>query len=688
MSSKNNVLTTVGEVEGIVGTPPAVILLKQLASLDEGCRTILAASPVAAFGYRGGGGTSRTTFVGGRPGFARVHSPTRLSFALTEPGEPHGPASLFFLLPGVGELLRVNGSVVARRGGRVVVDVAEAYVHCAQAVLRSRLWQPPAPPAPAADAPVDGPLSRPGVAGFLAAAPFLALSTWDTEGGSDTSPRGDRGAVARIRDGRTLVLPDRRGNKRADTLHNLLRDDRLSLAALVPGRDAVLHVRGRGAITDDPALLATMALRGTPPHLALIVDVEDAELVGGGAVGRARLWSPGTHLDRRSAPDLMAIGGRHLAAGTSGASSVLLRGVASIPGIGRMLRGVMNRAYRSGLRKEGYDDVSFEAGGGAANPQRSVRVTALRRETPSAVTLVLEDGAPFDFRPGQFFTLVADVGGRPLRRAYSASSAPGSSRLEVTVKRVEGGRFSAFVHRDLRVGDHLALRGPSGSFSAEPGELVFVAAGSGVTPIMSMIRAMLERSRIALLYSSRTAEEVIFGAELARLAREHPDRLSVTHVLTSRDGRLDADGVRRWIAGVAPTDDARYYVCGPEPLMDEVVTGLGVPPDRVHRERYRSGTEVPVTAARRLTVENGGRPVGTVVVAPGQTLLDAGLGAGFAMPYSCTVGNCGDCLVRLVDGEVAQSEPNCLTPRQRADGYVLACVSCPLSEVRVDIAEP
>ncbi|GAB3890953.1 hypothetical protein GCM10029964_063330 [Kibdelosporangium lantanae] len=119
-------------------------------------------------------------------------------------------------------------------------------------------------PPPAPEVAGEGPLRGPGVAEFLAAAPFLALSTWDTSGGADTSPRGDRDAVARILDGRTLVIPDRRGNKRADSLHNLLQEDRLSFAALVPGRTGVLHVTGRGSITDDPALLATMALRGTP----------------------------------------------------------------------------------------------------------------------------------------------------------------------------------------------------------------------------------------------------------------------------------------------------------------------------------------------------------------------------------------------------------------------------------------
>ncbi|MGW0870995.1 2Fe-2S iron-sulfur cluster-binding protein [Streptomyces sp. NPDC002740] len=715
-------LTTVDEVETTIGRPAPVIMLKQISALDEGCRTILARCPIAAFGYRDTDGTSRTTFIGGRPGFAHVHSPTRISFTLPGTGHPHGPVSFFFLLPGVGELLRLNGSVAAHQGARTTVDIHEAYVHCAQAVLRSRLWQPPGPAVPAVEIAGDGPLCRPGVAGFLAAAPFLALSTWDSSGGSDTSPRGDREAVARILDGRTLVVPDRKGNKRADTLHNLLQDDRLSFAALLPGRGGVLHVRGRGAITDDPALLETMALRGMPPHLALLIDVEHAEVTGNDALARSRLWTPGAHLERGTMPDLLALAGEHLAVGSAeaegGPPAFLLKAVGAVPGMPRLLRLVMNRAYRSGLRKEGYEDVEPGAGGrrraflrrrpaadgGTEHLLRQVRVVEVRRETPSAVTLVLEDAAenpgPFDFRPGQFFTLVADIDGRTVRRAYSASSAPGSNQLEVTVKHVEGGLFSTHVHRGLRAGDRIAVRGPSGSFHdapRPPDEIVLVAAGSGVTPMMSMIRTRLAerpgRGRIALLYSSRSAEEIIFSAELTRLAKDHPDRLSVTHVLTHQERRLDADGVRRWVGGLSPARDAHYYACGPGPLMDavrSVLAGLGVPEELVHQEYYTSAANTGPTATvpQEMTVEEDGHPVGTATVEPGRTLLDAGLAAGLPMPYSCTVGNCGDCMVKLRSGEVAQNEPNCLTPRQKADGYVLTCVSCPLSAVTLDITDP
>ncbi|MCS7475865.1 2Fe-2S iron-sulfur cluster-binding protein [Umezawaea endophytica] len=708
-------MTTVEEVEAALGKPPSMIMLKQIGALDDGCRAVLAHSPLAGFGYRDARGASRTTFLGGAPGFVRVHSPTRISFTLPD-GEAHGPVSFVFLLPGVGETLRVNGSVAKRKGAETFVDIQEAYVHCAQAVIRAGLWQPPATTRPEPVTGIEGPLSGPGVAEFLAAAPFLALSTWDGSGGGDTSPRGDRGTVARILDGRTLAIPDRKGNKRADSLHNLLRDDRLSFAALVPGRSGVLHVSGRGSITDDPALLATMALRGTPPHAALVIDVDHAEVTASDAVARSWVWTAAAHVDRGAVPDLMVLAGDHLATNLAGAEKGLvarvLKGVAAIPGIGRVLRLVMNRAYGAGLRKEGYDDVQVgpRRDGRSTGPAveqvgnrlREVRVAEVRRETPSAVTLVLEDAegpAPFDFRPGQFFTLVTDIDGRTARRAYSASSAPGSSRLEVTVKQVEGGRFSTHVHRTLRAGDRLSVRGPSGAFHVDPAaahEVVMVAAGSGVTPMMSMIRTRLaapSAGRTSLLCANRDEEEVIFAAELRGLVAGNPERLSVTDVLTRRSGRLDAAGVRGWLTALRPSEDARYYLCGPEALMDVVrgvLTELGVPGDHVHRESYASGadTAATTTAPQEMVVEDGEHEVGSAVVEPGQTLLDAGLAAGLPMPYSCTVGNCGDCVVRLRGGEVAMSGPNCLTPAQVADGFVLTCVGSPLSKVTLDIAEP
>jgi ferredoxin-NADP reductase/predicted pyridoxine 5'-phosphate oxidase superfamily flavin-nucleotide-binding protein len=676
-------LSTVDQIETVVGRPASMIMLKQLGALDEGCVTVLARSPIAGFGYRDAQGTSRTTFIGGTPGFVRVHSPTRISFPLNEPGMPDGPASLVFLLPGVGETLRVNGS--ASTGPEVFFDVEEVYVHCAQAVLRSGLWQPPSAAGQAPEVDGDGPLALPGVADFLATAPFLVLSTWDSSGGGDTSPRGDQRAVARIVDGHTLLIADRKGNKRADSLHNLLQDDQLSFAALVPGRTGVLHVRGRGSITVDPTLLGPMSLRGMLPHAGLLIAVESAELTTNSAVTRARLWTPAARVE---VPDLMALAGEHLAANTGSR----LAGVARRVPV-RWLRVVMNLAYRWGLRKEGYDIAGSGRAAAIApeEPLRKVRVVEVRRETLSAVTLVLEDGKAFDFRPGQFFTLVTDVDGLRVRRSYSASSAPGSPRLEITVKQVDGGQFSTHVHRSVSAGDQLFVRGPSGAFHLDPAghDVVLVAAGSGVTPMMSMIRTLLASpagNRVALLYSNRSAEETIFAAELARLEEQHPGRLSVTHVVTSRDGRLDVSAVRRWTADLAPSPGTRFYLCGPESLMDaarQALDSLGVQDDHVHIERYTSGPTVTAgsTTPQRMLVDGSGQ----AVVEPGQTLLDAGLAAGLPMPYSCTVGSCGECVVTLLAGKVSQQEPNCLTAQQKAAGQILTCTSAPLTDLALSV---
>ncbi|MER8094899.1 2Fe-2S iron-sulfur cluster-binding protein [Streptomyces goshikiensis] len=708
-------LSRVDEIEAAVGHPAAMVMKKQISVLDTGCREVLAHSPVAALGYQDPGGTTRTTFVGGTPGFARVHSPQRFSFPTPGASVASGPVSLFFLLPGVGEVLRVNGIASALKSGETAVDVAEAYVHCAQAVIRSGLWEPPAPLRAAEPIPDQGPLAGPGVSDFLAASSFLALSTWDTQGGSDTSPRGEQQTVARILDGHTLVLADRKGNKRADTLHNLLQDDRIALAALVSGRSGVLHIHGRAAITDDAALLKTVALRGVPPHLALLIDVEYAEVRGNDAVSRAGLWNPDARSDRDPAPDMMALGSAHLAAAAAESGRVsarLIKLVTALPGVSRLMRKAVDRAYVAGLRKEGYDDVRAPAaaprgeahhGEVAQSPLRSVRICEIRQETPCARTLVLEDTAdeahPFDFHPGQFFTLVTDIAGHPVRRAYSASSAPGATRLEVTVKHVEGGRFSTHAHRELRAGDRLAVRGPSGTFhtpTQAPEQLVLIAAGSGITPMMSMIRTRLSdpapAGRIDLLYSSRSPEEVMFSDALTRMGRDHPDRLTVTHVLTSRDGRLDAERVRRWVTALPLTDSAHHFVCGPEALMDTVqgvLRQLGVPDEHTHQERFHDGATTMATAApQEMRVEKDGSLVGTAVVEPGQTLLDAGLAAGLPMPYSCTVGTCGACTVRVSSGEVTRPEHTCLTPSQKAKGQVLACVSCPLSAVTLDITAP
>ena len=335
-------VTTVAAVEAMIGTPPAMVLNKATAAFDDGCRDVLAHAAVAGFGYRDDDGVPHTTIVGGAPGFARAETPTRLSFSLPDGvPRPVGGASLVFLLPGVGETLRVSGSVTGVSGSRVTLGLHEAWVHCARCVLRSGLWRE-------AHGEPDGTLP-----GFLAASPFALVSSWDGEGHGTTSPKGDPPGFVRVIDEHTLAIPDRRGNKRADTFRNLMTCDEVALAALVPGRADVLHVSGRAYVSDDPALLSTMALKGKPPHAALVIHVDRAEVRANEALRASRLWDRSAHVDPARAPDLMAVAARHLAdnKATTSVTRVMAKGLAATSGLARR---AVDAGYRKELRDEGY----------------------------------------------------------------------------------------------------------------------------------------------------------------------------------------------------------------------------------------------------------------------------------------------------------------------------------------------
>ncbi|MBT2233684.1 pyridoxamine 5'-phosphate oxidase family protein [Nonomuraea sp. NEAU-A123] len=668
-----NRITTVAQLEAIIGRPPAMVMLKELAELDDACRHMLALAPLAGFGYRDDDGRPRTTVVGGKPGFAEVESPTRIAFASEV--DASGAVSFVFLLPGVGETLRVNGSVAERSAGRIVVDVSQAYVHCARAILRSRLWDPVVPTVSVPTV-ADGPLSSAGVAAFLGPTPFFVVSSWDRDGGSDTSPRGDTPGFVRVIDGHTLAIPDRRGNKRADTSHNLLADDRISAAMLVPGRTDVLHVSGTAVVTDDANLLADMALGGAVPQTALIVTVERAEVRHNQAVAAANVWDRANRVDAATLSELMALTTRQL-----GVKKPALRWLARpLAALSPLIRRIIDGSYRRALKKEGYG-VATDTG-----PGRPVRVIDVIRETSDAVTLVFS-GADTAFAPGQFYTLIMEIDGRTVRRAYSATSVPGTDRLTLTVKR--NGLCSTYLNDHARVGTEMRVLGPSGTFgvtdpAAAGTDYVLIGAGSGITPLMSIIRTVLAASpdaTITLVYGNRTEADIIFADELAALRDAHPGRLTVHHVLsrpdpgwTGRTGRIGPDHLIH-------SERAHYYVCGPAAMLTSVrdcLTGLGVASDRLHEEQFTSvPAAAPELTARTMTVEN----VGDVVVSTGQTMLDAGLAAGVPMPYSCTVGSCGECRIQLLRGEVRGTVE---------DGGVLTCVSYPLTDTAVAIgpAEP
>jgi ferredoxin-NADP reductase len=238
--------------------------------------------------------------------------------------------------------------------------------------------------------------------------------------------------------------------------------------------------------------------------------------------------------------------------------------------------------------------------------------------------------------------------------------------------------------------------GPSGEFTITPDpaarrHLVLVAGGSGITPILAIARALLDDepdSRATLIYGNRRASDVIFAAELAALAG---DRLDVRHLLEEPAGRrLDRAGFGAELDAIADRlDDAtHYFVCGPAAAMAAVrdeLAARGVAPARIHEERFATPERTrKASTAQRLTLRRGAAVV-DAVVPPDGTILEAGLAAGVAMPFSCAMGGCGACAVELVSGEVDLDEPNCLTPAERAGGRILACVARPCAPCVVEV---
>lgn len=345
----------------------------------------------------------------------------------------------------------------------------------------------------------------------------------------------------------------------------------------------------------------------------------------------------------------------------------------------------------------------------AALPTRALEVTAVERPTDDAVLVHLRDpsGAPIAHRPGEFLTLLLEVDGRPLTRAYSIWTAPGAPEAAIAVKRVADGVASNHLNDTLAVGARLTARGPSGAFVVDPdpdraARYVLLAGGSGITPLSSILEAVLvgePRSSVTLVYGNRDADHVLLRERLDALHAAHPDRLVLRHVLDapsdalpSGAGPLGAEALARELDTLELSDDphTRWLICGPPPMMAaaaEVLDARGVPAERRLTERFQSpGQRLPAaTRPQPVTVRLGGRDHALVAVA-GQTLLEAGVVAGLPLPFSCTMGGCGACRLRLVSGEVAHDEPNCLTAEEQAGGLVLACVARALGPVTVEAA--
>ena len=345
----------------------------------------------------------------------------------------------------------------------------------------------------------------------------------------------------------------------------------------------------------------------------------------------------------------------------------------------------------------------------------SIPISQITKETDQAVSITLEIPplmVPlFTYDAGQYLTLSAVVNNEEVRRSYSMCSSPLSGeKITIAVKKVDGGRMSNYLNNELNVGDKIDVMPPLGSFvlnaeAKNASNLVFWGGGSGITPLLSIIKTSLidlPESKCLLVYANRDEDNIIFKDELDSLSDNYGDRFSIIYTLDNpktnwqgRTGFLTKESVseiaREELGLNYPT--AHYYTCGPRPMMDIVVESLkaiGIRDDSIHTEYFTAtpstqksfkdeAVEDQEAKERTVHIEVFGQKK-EVVVKQDQTILEAAQDAGMDPPYSCTVGVCTTCRARLKSGKASMDEREGLSDSEIEEGFILTCQAHPLSD--------
>lgn len=311
----------------------------------------------------------------------------------------------------------------------------------------------------------------------------------------------------------------------------------------------------------------------------------------------------------------------------------------------------------------------------------------------------------FRFLPGQSLTLRRTIGGREERRSYSIC-APAGERPRIGVREVPDGLFSGWLVHDVRPGERIEVQAPVGNFTPDletAAHHVFIAAGSGITPVLSIAASLLKNPDVSVtvLYGNRRTSTVMFADELADLKDANPSRLQLVHVLSREPrgvelftGRLDPERLRSLFSRLVPVEEvAHWWLCGPFTMVtgaQEVLADLGVPADRVHQELFYVEDQPPDPVRHReagiegasseLTLILDGRST-TMTLPRDTSLLDGAQRSRPDLPFACKGGVCGTCRAKVVEGEVDMRRNFALEKSEVAAGFVLTCQSLPVSEV-------
>ncbi|NWL80879.1 phenylacetate-CoA oxygenase/reductase subunit PaaK [Pseudomonas taiwanensis] len=344
----------------------------------------------------------------------------------------------------------------------------------------------------------------------------------------------------------------------------------------------------------------------------------------------------------------------------------------------------------------------------------SLKIKEVRPETRDAVSIAFDIPADlteaFRFTQGQHLVMRTQMDGEEVRRSYSICTGVNDGELRVAIKRVAGGRFSAFANESLKAGQSLEVMPPSGHFfveldTARHGNYLAVAAGSGITPILSIIKTTLEsepHSRFTLIYGNRSSASALFREQLEDLKNTYLQRLNLIFVFSREqqdvdlyNGRIDADKCgqlfSRWI-DVKALDAA--FICGPQAMTETVRDQLkanGMSAERIHFELFaaagssakreaREAARATDGASSQVTVISDGREMTFELPRNSVSVLDAGNAQGMELPYSCKAGVCSTCKCKVVEGEVEMDSNFALEDYEVAAGYVLSCQTFPISE--------
>jgi len=342
-----------------------------------------------------------------------------------------------------------------------------------------------------------------------------------------------------------------------------------------------------------------------------------------------------------------------------------------------------------------------------------LKVKDIKRETADAVSVAFEvpitQQIAYQYKQGQYITLKMNINGEEVRRSYSICTSPYSEKeLRVAIKEVKGGKVSSYINKSLKVGDTIEVMTPMGNFysvlsGSNKKHYVLLAGGSGITPMMSILKSVLhieKQSKVTLIYANRDEESVIFKAELDKIAAENKERFKMVNVYDNpktsvpemNRGLVTIDKAKDLLENNACLGADEFFICGPGPLMENIKQALEkakIVKEKIHIEYFTSVIEAVAKEEGAPTAKNVKSSVTVVqygiettfnLETDGSSILDASIDAGVDAPFSCKGAVCCTCRAKIMEGKVKMDANFALTDAEVAQGFILTCQSHPLTE--------